>query len=143
LGFAQAAVRFGVAAVGERRRRGAFAAMAIPLSPDLQYRLTEMVVHATEVTAEIALAGLPTRMSFTSGAINGNPMTLGGWSLEQIALTEEGEVAWELVLNLDQYDSVDWSTDGALVFEKSGNRLTLSYAIGELDATDLGEMSKN
>jgi hypothetical protein len=117
--------------------------MAIPLSPDLQYRLTEMVVHATEVTAEIALAGLPTRMAFTSAAINGNPMTLGGWSLEQIALTEEGEVAWELVLNLDQYDSVDWSTDGALVFEKNGNKLTLSYAIGELDATDLGEMSAN
>jgi hypothetical protein len=117
--------------------------MAIPLSPDLQYRLTEMVVHATEVTAEIALAGLPTRMAFTSGAINGNPMTLGGWSLEQIALTEEGEVAWELVLNLDQYDSVDWSTDGALVFEKNGNKLTLSYAIGEIDASDLGEMSRN
>jgi hypothetical protein len=117
--------------------------MAIPLSPDLQYRLTEMVVHATEVTAEIALAGLPTRMAFTSATINGNPMTLGGWSLEQIALTEEGEVAWELVLNLDQYDSVDWSTDGALVFEKDGNKLTLSYAIGELDASDLGEMSAN
>jgi hypothetical protein len=117
--------------------------MAIPLSPDLQYRLTEMVVHATEVTAELALAGLPTRMSFTSGSINGNPMTLQGWSLEQIALTEEGEVAWELVLNLDQYDSVDWSTDGALVFAKDGNTLTLSYAIGELDAGDLGTMSEN
>lgn len=117
--------------------------MAIPLSPDLQYRLTELVVHATEVTAEIALLGLPTRLSFTSGTINGNPMTLEGWSLEQIALTEDGEVAWELVLNLDQYDTVDWSTDGALVFEKSGNTLTLSYAIGELDTTELGSMSEN
>jgi hypothetical protein len=124
-------------------RGGAFGGMAIPLSPDLQYRLTELVVHATEVTAEIALAGLPTRLAFTSGSINGNPMTLEGWSLEQIALTEEGEVAWELVLNLDQYDSVDWSTDGALVFEKNGNRLTLSYALGELDASDLGVMSDN
>jgi hypothetical protein len=117
--------------------------MAIPLSPDLQYRLTEMVVHATEVTAELSLAGLPTRMAFTSGAINGNPMTLEGWSLEQVALSEEGEVAWELVLNLDLYDSVDWSTDGALVFEKNGNKLTLSYAIGELDSSELGEMSQN
>jgi hypothetical protein len=117
--------------------------MAIPLSPDLQYRLTEMVVHATEVTAELALAGLPTRMAFTSSTINGNPMTLEGWSLEQTALTEEGEVAWELVLNLDQYDSVDWSTDGALIFEKNGNKLTLSYAIGDLDASDLGTMSEN
>ena len=117
--------------------------MSIPLSADLQSRLPEMVVHATEVTAELALAGLPTRMSFTSSAINGNPMTLQGWSLEQTALTEEGEVAWELVLNLDQYDSVDWSTDGAIVFEKNGNRLTLSYAIGALDASDLGEMSEN
>jgi hypothetical protein len=117
--------------------------MAISLTPDLQYRLTELVVHATEVTAEIALAGLPTRMAFTSSSVNGNPMTLEGWSLEQIALTEEGEVAWELVLHLDQYDSVDWSTDGALVFEKNGNTLTLSYAIGELDASDLGEMSEN
>ena len=102
-----------------------------------------MVVHATEVTAELALNGLPTRMNFTSGAVNGNPMTLEGWSLEQIALTEEGEVSWELVLNLDRYDSVDWSTDGALVFEKNGNTLTLSYAIGEIDAGDLGAMSDN
>jgi hypothetical protein len=117
--------------------------MAIPMSPDLQYRLTEMVVHATDVTAELALAGLPTRMSFTSSTINGNPMTLEGWSLEQVALTEEGEVAWELVLNLDQYDSVDWSTDGALVFEKNGNKLTLSYAMGDLDASELGQMSEN
>jgi hypothetical protein len=117
--------------------------MAIPLSPDLQYRLTEMVVHATEVTAELALAGLPTRMAFTSNTINGNPMTLEGWSLEQVALTEEGEVSWELVLNLDQYDSVDWSTDGALIFEKNGNKLTLSYAIGDLDPSDLGAMSEN
>ncbi len=117
--------------------------MAIPLTPDLQYRLTEMVVHATEVTAEIALAGLPTRMAFTSGSINGNPMTLQGWSLEQVALTEEGDVAWELVLHLDQYDSVDWSTDGALIFEKNGNKLTLSYAIGDLDASGLGAMSEN
>jgi hypothetical protein len=128
---------------GVRVGRGAFRGMAIPLSPDLQYRLTEMVVHATEVTAEIALAGLPTRMAFTSGQINGNPMTLEGWSLEQTALTEEGEVAWELVLNLDQYDSVDWTTDGALIFEKSGNKLTLSYAIGDIDPSDLGEMSAN
>jgi hypothetical protein len=117
--------------------------MSIPLSPDLQYRLTEMVVHATEVTAELTLLGVPTRLAFTSGTINGNPMTLQGWSLEQIALTEEGEVAWELVLNLDQYDSVDWSTDGALVFGKNGNTLTLSYAIGELDTSDLGAMSEN
>jgi hypothetical protein len=117
--------------------------MSIPLSPDLQYRLTELVVHATEVTAELALAGLPTRMSFTSGSINGNPMTLEGWSLEQNALSEEGDVAWELVLNLDQYDTVDWSTDGALVFGKNGNTLTLSYAIGDLDAGDLGAMSDN
>ena len=102
-----------------------------------------MVVHATEVTAEIALNGLPTRLSFTSSTVNGNPMTLEGWSLEQIALTEEGEVAWELALNLDLYDSVDWSTDGALVFEKNGNVLTLSYAIGELDTSELGQMSEN
>jgi hypothetical protein len=118
-------------------------AMAIPLTPDLQYRLTEMVVHASEVTAEIALAGLPTRMAFTSGSVNGNPMTLEGWSLEQIALTEEGDVAWELILHLDQYDSVDWSTDGALVFAKNGNTLTLSYALGDVSAGDLGEMSEN
>ncbi len=117
--------------------------MAIPLTPDLQYRLTEMVVHATEVTAEIALSGLPTRMSFTSSTVNGNPMTLEGWSLEQVALTEEGEVAWELALNLDLYDSVDWSTDGALVFAKNGHVLTLSYAIGELDTSELGQMSEN
>ncbi len=122
---------------------GADFSMAIALTPDLQYRLTEMVVHATEVTAQIALAGLPTRMTFTSSTVNGNPMTLEGWSLEQIALTEEGEVSWELVLNLDLYDSVDWSTDGALVFEKNGNTLTLSYAIGELDPSDLGSMSEN
>jgi hypothetical protein len=117
--------------------------MAIELSPDLQYRLTELVVHATEVTAEIEIAGLPTRMSFTSTTINGNPMTLAGWSLEQIALTEDGEVAWELALNLDKYDAVDWSTDGALVFEKNGHTLTLSYAIGEIDASELGSMSEN
>jgi len=117
--------------------------MAIELSADLQYRLTEMVVHATEVTAEIALAGLPTRMAFTAGTINGNPMTLAGWSLEQIAMGEEGDVAWELALNLDQYDAVDWSTDGALIFEKSGHKLTLSYAVGEFDAGELGEMSEN
>jgi len=117
--------------------------MAIELTDDLQYRLTELVVHATEVTAEIAYAGLPTRISFTSGAINGNPMTLQGWSLEQIAIGEDGDVAWELSLNLDQYDSVDWSTDGALIFEKNGHALTLSYAVGEIDASELGEMSEN
>jgi hypothetical protein len=117
--------------------------MAIELTADLQYRLTEMVVHATEVTAEITLAGLPTRMAFTAGTINGNPMTLEGWSLEQVAMAEEGDVAWELALNLDQYDSVDWSTDGAIIFEKNGNKLTLSYAVGEFDPNDLGEMSEN
>jgi hypothetical protein len=117
--------------------------MAIELSPDLQYRLTELVVHATEVTAEIALAGLPTRMAFTSGAINGNPMTLEGWSLEAIAIGEDGDVAWELALNLELYDSVDWQTDGILVFSKGEHKLTLSYAIGELDSSSLGEMSEN
>ena len=122
---------------------GAHRGMPIELTPDLQYRLTELVVHATEVTAELALAGLPTRMAFTSGSVNGNPMTLEGWSLEQTALTEEGEVAWELILHLDEYDSVDWSTDGALVFKKNGNTLTLSYAVGEFDATELGSMSEN
>ncbi len=69
-------------------------------------------------------------------------MNLAGWSLEQIALTEEGEVAWEYVLNLDQYDSVDWSTDGALVFAKNGHQLTLSYAVGEIDAGDLAQMGE-
>jgi hypothetical protein len=29
------------------------------------------------------------------------------------------------------------------VFGKNGNTLTLSYAIGELDASDLGAMSDN
>jgi hypothetical protein len=48
-----------------------------------------------------------------------------------------------LILHLDQYDSVDWSTDGALVFEKNGNTLTISYAVGEMDATELGSMSQN
>ena len=117
--------------------------MPIDLSPDLQYRLTEMVVHATEVTVEIAFAGLPTRMAFTSGEINGNPLTLEGWSLEQRTLGEEGDLAWELALHLDAYDTVDWSTDGALIFTKNGHVLTLSYAVGEFDASGLGEMSEN
>ncbi|GAC1423956.1 MAG: hypothetical protein NVSMB64_31700 [Candidatus Velthaea sp.] len=117
--------------------------MAIELTADLQYRLTEMVVHATEVTAEIAYAGLPTRMAFTTSTVNGNPMTLQGWSLEQIAIGEDGDISWELALNLDEYDSVDWSTDGALIFMKNGHALTLSYAVGEIDASQLGEMSEN
>ncbi|MFN2460051.1 MAG: hypothetical protein ABR591_05135 [Candidatus Velthaea sp.] len=112
--------------------------MALELSADLQYRLTELVVHAVEVTAEIAFAGLPTRISFTSGTLNGNPMSLSGWSLEQVAIGEESDVAWEISLNLDQYDAVDWSTDGALVFSKNGHLLTLSYALADPDGADPG-----
>jgi len=104
--------------------------MAIVLTPDLQYRLTEMVVHASEVTAEITLGDLPTRLSFTSGTVYGSPMSLENWSMEAATYDEDELVPWELALNLDGYESVDHTTDGALVFTKGANRLTLSYAIG-------------
>lgn len=104
--------------------------MAIELTPDLQYRLTEMLVHASEVTAEIAYAGLPTRLAFTTNTVDGNPMSLEGWSLEQ-RFGEDEDATWEIALNLDQYDDCDWSTDGALVFAKNGHRLTLSYAMSD------------
>ncbi|MGB8265353.1 MAG: hypothetical protein WCE44_03405 [Candidatus Velthaea sp.] len=104
--------------------------MGIALTPDLQYRLTEMVVHASEVSAEITLGDLPTRLSFTSGVVYGSPLSLENWSLEAATYDEDELAPWELALNLDGYDSVDHSTDGALVFTKGANRLTLSYAIG-------------
>jgi hypothetical protein len=110
--------------------------MSIPLTPDLQYRLTEMVVHASEITAELTLGDLPTRMSFTTGTVYGSPMSLENWSLEATTYDEDEPAPWELALNLDGYDSVDHTTDGALVFTKGPNTLTLSYAIGPAGVDD-------
>jgi hypothetical protein len=110
--------------------------MSLELTPDLQFRLTEMVVHAAEITAEIAIGGLPTRMLFSTSTAYGSPMSLEGWSLEAATYDDNDDPAWELALHLDAYDACDHSTDGALVFTKGDHRLTLTYSLPMNESED-------